>query len=59
MQVSTSYVQIRGKLEVEKPYLLGDLVNVDLTVTGILYLDNDDGSQDCVYKAKLWSVNEK
>ena len=53
MEVSTKYLQVRGKVEVSGDYAHGDELMVTVSITDIQDTDNHDGSVDKTFKAKL------
>lgn len=53
MKVNNKYIQIRGKVETDTTYSLGDELNVVVCVTDIQDKDNFDGTVDRIYKARL------
>ena len=53
MEVDKKFLQVRGKLEIDKKYKLGDDINTIVTVTDIQNKDNQDGTIDQIYKARL------
>ena len=56
METNTRYIQIRGKIETDKSFDYGQDINVTVTVTDILNTDNQDGTKDITYKAKLFEA---
>lgn len=56
MELDARYIQVRGKLEVDKELKHGDDVGVVVTVTSVEKVDNEDGTYSEVYKAKLFEA---
>lgn len=52
--VGTKYIQVRGRLEAEKEYKMGDELMVTVSITDIQDSDNHDGTVDRIYKAKMF-----
>jgi len=53
MKVNNKFIQIRGKVETDTTYSLGDELNVTVCVTDIQDKDNFDSTIDRTYKARL------
>ena len=48
------FLQIRGKVATDKDYNYGDDIPVTVCVTSIEHKNNEDGTEDIIYKAKLF-----
>jgi len=59
MEINRKFIQIRGKLEVDKSYDYGQDINITVTVTDIQNTDNQDGTIDQIYKARLFGEDER
>lgn len=55
IDINEKFIQIRGKIATDKKHALGDDIAVMVTVTSVEQKDNDDGTVDLIYKAKLWT----
>lgn len=58
-EISSRFLQVRGKLEIENDYDFGDDLQVLVTITDIQDKDNNDETIDRIYKAKLFTTNTK
>lgn len=58
MEINRRFVQLYGKIEVGKDYELGEDLRPTVTVVSKQIKDNDDGSVDVIYKAKLFIGEE-
>lgn len=56
--INARYVQVRGRMEKDKAPVIGQDMRVLVTVTSVETVDNQDGTFDEVYKAKLFDVLE-
>jgi len=56
MEINNRFIQVRGKIESPGELTMGDDLNVTVTVTSIERVNNDDGTIDEVYKAKLFTA---
>ena len=54
MEINERFLQIRGKIAVDKEYNLGDDIPVIVTVTAIVLQETDVEAKDIIYKAKLF-----
>lgn len=53
MDVNTRYIQVRGKIEIDKEYKSGDDIHVVVCITSIEDKDNQDGTFDRIFKCRL------
>lgn len=53
MELGTKFIQVRGKVEVLGEYKHGDELMVTVCITDIQDTDNQDGTVDRTYKAKM------
>lgn len=54
MEINRRFLQVRGKLEIDSDYDFGKDLQVLVTITDIQDKDNDDGTIDRFYKARLF-----
>jgi len=50
----TRYIQLRGKVETQKDFEMGEQLAVRVIVTAIEEQDNNDGAKNIIYKCRLW-----
>jgi hypothetical protein len=58
MEVNEKYIQIRGKIAVEKSYDYGQDIPIVVTVVDIKNTDNMDGTINQTYCCKLFEVDK-
>lgn len=54
-EVNKRFIQLYGKLEIGKDYELGQDLNPTVTITHSYDKDNQDGTVDRTYKARLFN----
>ena len=59
METNTKFIQIRGKLETEKDYKIGDDVNVIVTITATEIRDENDGNYTKIFKGRIFEIKEE
>ena len=57
MEINTRYIQVRGKVEVGEEYKLGDDLKIIVSITDIQDSDNQDGTIDRTYKARMLDID--
>jgi len=54
--VNEKFIQVRGKIAINRELKYGDDIQVTVSVTDIQGKDNQDETIDLIYKAKLLEV---
>lgn len=54
MEINEKFIQIRGKIATDKECKIGDDLQVIVTITAEERQDNNDGTFNLIYKAKLF-----
>ena len=57
MEINTRYIQVRGKVEVGEEYNLGEDLKITVSITDIQDSDNQDGTIDRTYKARMLDID--
>jgi hypothetical protein len=59
MEINTKYIQIRGKIETDQEFEIGDDIPVIVCITAQEIQDQDDGTFNIIYKAKLFNEEDR
>ena len=54
MEVNEKFLQIRGKIAIDKELALGEDIKVIVTVTAVELKETDKEAKDIIYKARLF-----